>query len=128
MCYPVISQFLLNAIFRCATDKSAAPQLLVIVIVAEVVALLSTKLVKISTNAVTPSWQLAKPTVRANTIWQRSRELQVAANPDPKSVPTLVVIPTVESAGTDCRDIQVPNIFDMFVTDVVTNNGTDSRV
>jgi hypothetical protein len=123
MYYPVINQFLEIAIFRCATDKSAAPQLLVIVMVAEVVALRSTRFVKISTNASTPSWQFAKPTVRANTIWQRSRELELIAKLAPKSVPAPVVMDAVERAGNACKDLQLASMEFMFVTNAVFIRG-----
>jgi hypothetical protein len=91
--------------------------------VAEVVALRSTRFVKISTNASTPSWQLAKPTVRANTIWQRSRELELAAKLAPKSEPAIVVMAVVERAGIALMDGQLLKKVLILVTDTVLNTG-----
>ena len=119
----MISQFLSVAIARCPAVSSAAPQLLVIVMVALVVAVRSTRLVKISTNASTPSWQLEKPTVRAKIISQRSRELLLIAKLTPKSVPAPVVMDAVERAGNACRDLQLANMEFMFVTNAVFISG-----
>jgi hypothetical protein len=76
----------------------------VIVIVADVVELRSTRFVNISFSAVADSWQFTNPTVRANTIWQRSSEFALFAKFTPKSVPDVVVIDVVDSAGIDCRE------------------------
>jgi hypothetical protein len=75
----------------------------VIVIVALVVALRSTKLVNISFNAVADSWQFGKPTVLAKTIWQRSSEFAPFAKVEENevSVPNTVVIDAVDNAGID---------------------------
>ena len=55
--YPTIFQFLLVAINLSADVNAVAPQFPVISIVAEVVVVLSIKLVKISTKASFESWQ-----------------------------------------------------------------------
>jgi hypothetical protein len=62
---------------------------------------LSTKFVNISTSAATPSWQFANPTVRANTISQRSRDELPAAKFAVKSVPAVGDIAAVDNAGID---------------------------
>jgi hypothetical protein len=124
----VITQFLLVAISRSPAVSSAAPQLFVIVIVADVVSERSTKFVKISTSSGAPSWQLAKPTVLANTIWQRSRELLFTEKLAPKSVPEVVVMLAVERAGMECKDGQFDNIVLILVADAVLNSGIDCRL
>jgi hypothetical protein len=60
--YPVIIQFLLVAINLSADVKALEPQLPVISIVADVVAVLLTRFVKISTSASLESWQFCNPT------------------------------------------------------------------
>ena len=97
----MIVQFLFNAMLRSAGDKSAAPKLPVMLMFADVVNDLSTKFVNISTNAPTPSWQFAKPTVLANTISQRSRDELPAAKLALKSVPAVGDIEAVDNAGID---------------------------
>ena len=60
--YPVIVHFLLVAINLSADVNAVAPQFPVISIVAEVVVVLSIKLVRISTKASFESWQFCNPT------------------------------------------------------------------
>jgi hypothetical protein len=72
----------------------------------DVVALLSTKLLNISTIASRDSWQFKKDTVLANTIWHRLSEFAPDAKVVVKSEPELVVIDAVDNAGIEFRDVQ----------------------
>jgi len=98
------------------------PQFPVSVMVA-LVDVRGTRLFSISVIAVADSWQSVNPTVLANDIWQRSSEFAALAKFAPKSVPAVVVIDAVDSAGIDCKEIQLLKINVIVVTAAVLNNG-----
>lgn len=84
--------------FLSAVVSAVAPQLPVIVIVADVVLILSIRFVKISTNAVLDSWQLFKLTDVIKIIVHLSRLLHPVAKLV-KSVTEVVV-----KLGINCKE------------------------
>ena len=89
-------------------------------IVADVVAVLSVRFVKISTSASFESWQFLSATVLLKLIKIRFKELQSFAK-----VVKSDVIAVVIKAGMKFSEKQPVNISDIFVTFAVLNSGTD---
>ena len=120
----MIVQFLFKAISRCACDNKGAPSDALIVIVADVVPDLSTKLVNTSSSASVVIIPSLIDVVRANIISHLSNDLQADVNEGLKSIPENIVIALVDNAGIFFKLKQLENIENIFVTEDVSNNGT----
>ena len=90
-------------------------------IVAEVVDVLSVKLVKISTKASFESWQFCNPTEFLKIVVHLSKLL----HPFAKLVK--IVTKVVLKLGIKFNDVQPENILLILFTFAVLNNGTDCK-